>query len=188
MSHDTTLINQQRMPFDDDAELWLFGYGSLIWKAEFPYHERRPAHIEGWARRFWQGSHDHRGTPDAPGRVVTLIEQPGAICQGMAYRISAETLRPLDIREKNGYLRELVTLHFHDGSHGEGLVYLATEDNAAFLGDASLDDMARQIASSHGPSGPNRDYLLNLAESLEALGAEDRHVFELAERVRSYWS
>ncbi|WP_189467841.1 gamma-glutamylcyclotransferase [Litchfieldella qijiaojingensis] len=186
MTLDTTHINQQRMPLDDQAELWLFGYGSLIWKAEFPYHERRPAHIEGWVRRFWQGSHDHRGTPEAPGRVVTLISEPGAICQGMAYRIDAETLRPLDIREKNGYLREIVTLHFTDGSHAEGLVYIATQDNAAFLGEAPFNAMAEQIATAHGPSGPNRDYLLNLATSLEGLGAEDRHVFELADRVRDY--
>lgn len=184
MTLDTTHINQQRMSFDDDAAIWLFGYGSLIWKAEFPYHERRPARIEGWARRFWQGSHDHRGTPQAPGRVVTLIEATNAICHGMAYRIDAGTLRPLDIREKNGYLREIVTLHFPDGSHAEGLVYLATEGNAAFLGDAPLDAMAHQIAAANGPSGPNRDYLLNLAEALEALGAEDLHVSELAERVR----
>lgn len=188
MTLDTTHINQQRMPLDDQAELWLFGYGSLIWKAEFPYHERRPAHIEGWARRFWQGSHDHRGTPETPGRVVTLIEATNAICYGMAYRIDAETLRPLDIREKNGYLREIVTLHFPDGSHAEGLVYIATEDNAAFLGEAPLNVMAEQIASAHGPSGPNRDYLLNLATSLEGLGAEDRHVFELADQVRRYSS
>ncbi|SDL27415.1 Cation transport regulator ChaC [Franzmannia pantelleriensis] len=184
MSLDTTHINHQRMPIADDAELWLFGYGSLIWKAGFPYLERRPAYIEGWARRFWQASHDHRGTPRAPGRVATLIHQPGALCHGMAYRISGEVLGGLDIREKNGYLRETTLMHFADGSHAEGLLYLATEDNAAFLGDAPLDTIARQIATAHGPSGANRDYLLNLAAALEDLGAEDAHVFALAERVR----
>ncbi|MGQ4879432.1 gamma-glutamylcyclotransferase [Billgrantia sp. LNSP4103-1] len=186
MTVDTTSLNRERNFFAASQTLWLFGYGSLIWKAEFPFHERRPAHIEGWARRFWQGSHDHRGTPDAPGRVATLVESPGAHCQGMAYRIDAATLGPLDIREKNGYLRERVTLHFHDGSHTEGLIYLATEKNAAFLGDAPLDEMAHQIANAQGPSGANRDYLLNLATALEDLGAVDEHVFELAERVERY--
>ncbi|MDX5432607.1 MAG: gamma-glutamylcyclotransferase [Halomonas sp.] len=185
MTVDTTSLNQERNFFTTGQTLWLFGYGSLIWKAEFPFHERRPAHIVGWARRFWQGSHDHRGTPEEPGRVATLVESPGAICQGMAYRIDADTLGPLDIREKNGYLRERVVLHFHDGSHAEGLIYLATEGNAAFLGDAPLEEMARQIATAHGPSGANRDYLLHLAEALEHLGAEDSHVFGLAARVRS---
>ncbi|MBD3896327.1 gamma-glutamylcyclotransferase [Halomonas sp. ML-15] len=183
MTLDTRLINQQRMPIDDSAELWLFGYGSLIWKAGFDYLERRPAHIEGWARRFWQASHDHRGTPEAPGRVVTLIRQPGALCQGMAYRIGGEVLGGLDIREKNGYLRETTLMHFADGSHAEGLLYLATQNNAAFLGDAPLDTMARQIATAQGPSGPNRDYLLNLATALEDLGADDPHVFALADSV-----
>lgn len=181
---DTTHINRERVFFTGQQTIWLFGYGSLIWKAEFPFHERRPAYIEGWARRFWQGSHDHRGTPDAPGRVATLVEAPGAICQGMAYRIDAETLGPLDVREKNGYLREQTVLHFADGSHAEGLIYLATADNAAFLGNAPLDDIARQISTAHGPSGPNSDYLLHLADALEDLGAEDSHVFTLAERVR----
>lgn len=184
MSFDTRHLNQQRMPLDDEATVWLFGYGSLIWKAGFPYHERKPATISGWARRFWQGSHDHRGTPDAPGRVVTLIEAPEALCHSMAYHIDAKTLGPLDHREKNGYVRETVTLHFHDGSHAEGLVYIATEDNAAFLGDAPIEAMAEQIHQAHGPSGPNRDYLLNLASALEALGAEDAHVFALADQVR----
>lgn len=183
MTHDTTHLNRERIFFDPDETIWLFGYGSLIWKAEFDYHERRPAHVEGWARRFWQGSHDHRGTPEAPGRVVTLVESPDTICQGMAYRIDAEILKQLDIREKNGYLRELATLHFPDGSHAEGLIYLATEDNAAFLGDAPLDAMAHQIAAACGPSGPNRDYLFNLAVALENLGANDPHVAALAERV-----
>lgn len=185
MTFDTTQLNRERVFFKERETLWLFGYGSLIWKAEFAFHERRPAHIEGWARRFWQGSHDHRGTPEAPGRVVTLVESPGAICQGMAYRIDSETLGPLDVREKNGYLREQAVLHFAEGDNTEGLIYLATADNAAFLGDAPLDDMARQIAAAQGPSGANRDYLLNLAAALECLGAEDQHVFELAARIRT---
>lgn len=114
--------------------------------------------------------------------MATLVRDPGALCHGMAYRITPEVLTPLDVREKNGYLREVVTLCFDDpaGGRAEGLVYLATEDNAAFLGDAPLDAIAEQIARAHGPSGPNRDYLLNLAEALRELAVEDPHVFALA--------
>ncbi|XKE44495.1 gamma-glutamylcyclotransferase [Halomonas organivorans] len=186
MVQDTTALNRRMTHFDDRDSLWLFGYGSLIWKAGFPYLERRPACIRGWTRRFWQGSHDHRGTPEAPGRVATLVPEPGALCHGMAYRITPETLRPLDVREKNGYLREVTTLFFEGGETAQGLTYIATEDNAAFLGEAEPTTMARQIAEAHGPSGPNRDYLLNLAEALEALGVEDPHVADLARRVHAH--
>ena len=65
-------------------------------------------------------------------------------------------------------------------------MYIAPTDNFAYLGPAPLDDMARQIATSHGPSGSNRDYLLALADALRALNAHDEHVFELESAVRSY--
>ncbi|MDX5329335.1 MAG: gamma-glutamylcyclotransferase, partial [Marinobacter sp.] len=88
--------NRTRYNFDGIDSVWLFGYGSLIYKVDFPFLEQRPASIRGWARRFWQGSHDHRGTPEAPGRVVTLIEQPGAVCRGMAFRVSPNVFEYLD--------------------------------------------------------------------------------------------
>lgn len=165
--------------FDGHEHVWLFGYGSLIYKADFPYVERRPASIDGWVRRFWQGSHDHRGTPAAPGRVVTLIPQSGSICHGMGYRITPQTLDQLDVREKNGYLRVITALTLDDERQVEGLVYIATEENAAFLGHASDSEIAAHIARSAGPSGPNRDYLLQLAQALREMQADDPHVFAI---------
>ncbi|MCB1684976.1 MAG: gamma-glutamylcyclotransferase [Pseudomonadales bacterium] len=171
------------------AHQWLFGYGSLIWRPDIDYIERRPAQLRGWSRRFWQGSHDHRGMPSQPGRVVTLIEAPAAYCDGMAYLVdaatAAETFAALDHREKNGYERHELPLQFHhDNSIRHGLVYVARQDNHAFLGETSLAEMAQQIAASKGPSGLNSDYLFDLARALRELGFEDPHVFELEVAVR----
>ncbi|USX28657.1 gamma-glutamylcyclotransferase [Oxalobacteraceae bacterium OTU3CINTB1] len=199
MTADTIAINQMMDQFDGHHSVWLFGYGSLIYKADFPYLQRRPASITNWTRRFWQGSHDHRGTPEAPGRVVTIIEQAGAICHGMAYLVTPEVFAHLDHREKNGYLRLATTISFDDGDSGSnsgsnsgsdsgsdsdsdsvvGLVYIATPDNTAFLGEASEQEIARHIARSIGPSGPNSDYLNHLAHALRELGRHDQHVFEI---------
>jgi len=169
---------------------WVFGYGSLIWRADFPHHERRRADVRGWARRFWQGSHDHRGTPDAPGRVVTLVEQADAVCVGAAYRVDEAVFEHLDHREKNGYERVGVTMRL-SATHGappagdtvNGVTYIASPGNVAFLGPADIDDMVAQIARSRGPSGSNRDYLFQLAAALNDLGCQDDHVGALIGRL-----
>lgn len=179
MSHNTIAINQRMNKFNGHKRVWLFGYGSLIFKADFPFIDRRPAYIGGWSRRFWQGSHDHRGTETAPGRVVTLVPDAGALCHGMAYLVTPEEFAHLDHREKNGYLRLATEMHFDDGSSDEGIVYIATHENEAYLGPADELDIARQIATARGPSGPNSEYLLGLAQALRELGKPDPHVFAL---------
>ncbi|MCP1676912.1 cation transport regulator ChaC [Natronocella acetinitrilica] len=176
----TITINQRRHALQDGIPVWLFGYGSLIYKADFPWLLRRPGSISGWVRRFWQGSHDHRGTPKAPGRVVTLVEEPGAVCHGMAYQVTPEVFDHLDRREKNGYLRLSLPFQLDDDERVDGLVYIARADNPAYLGPAPDTAIAAQIAASAGPSGSNRDYLLRLAEALRALRVNDPHVERLA--------
>jgi cation transport regulator ChaC len=179
MTIDTSASNRRMRYFDQHDAVWLFGYGSLIFKADFPWQQRRPASIMHWQRRFWQGSHDHRGTPEKPGRVVTLMPQQDARCVGMAYLISPTVFEQLDFREKNGYYRFVTELQFDDASRAEGLVYIATEDNPAFLGPASEADIARHISDAVGPSGRNVDYLLELAAALRQLTADDAHVFAI---------
>ena len=181
---DTTAVNRLRHDFDGVESVWLFGYGSLIYKVDFPYIERKPATIRGWSRRLWQGSHDHRGTIEKPGRVATLVAEHEAECAGMAYRVTPATFEHLDHREKNGYLRFSMALHFGDCDATEGIVYIAHAQNAAWLGPASEVDIARHVAGASGPSGSNRDYVLKLAQALRELGAHDPHVFAVEAALR----
>ncbi|XP_017012134.2 putative glutathione-specific gamma-glutamylcyclotransferase 2 [Drosophila takahashii] len=202
-SFDTENSNQLEPPAATDEDVWIFGYGSLVWKADFPYIDRRRGFVWGFKRRFYQHSIDHRGIPERPGRVVTLL--PGDPAEdrvyGVAYRIAASqkgaVLDHLDYREKNGY--ERCSLEFHEyqnttaaGGGGDPIqviMYVATQANDSYAGDVwQVPCIARQIFSSAGPSGPNREYLFNLAAAMEQLfpGAVDEHLEELVACVRRH--
>eukprot|EP00656_Telonema_subtile_P031436 TRINITY_DN34400_c0_g1_i2.p1 TRINITY_DN34400_c0_g1~~TRINITY_DN34400_c0_g1_i2.p1 ORF type:complete len:255 (-),score=45.55 TRINITY_DN34400_c0_g1_i2:45-809(-) len=159
------------MPIPDP--LWVFGYGSLTWKTEFPFCEVFDGYIQGWNRRFWQGSTDHRGTPEAPGLVVTCItnEELRELGEpvpteprlhGRCYRVAtddvAAVLDNLDFREKGGYTRAVVEVCRVGAEPVSALLYTANTANPGFIGPAPIDEIASQLKSSHGPSGPNVDY------------------------------
>lgn len=167
------------------GQTWIFGYGSLIWKQGFPFAEARPAWIRGWERRFWQGSTDHRGDERCPGRVVTLVRSLGAVCRGVAFRLRDDereaVIEALDHRERGGYCRLETDLFVADDLAVPGLVYLADETNPHFLGPAPETAIAEQVRAARGLSGPNTEYVRRLALSLRELGADDPHVFTLAE-------
>ena len=169
--------------------MWIFGYGSLVWRPAFEFLEALPAEVRGFDRRFWQGSEDHRGVPGAPGRVVTLIDAPGARVAGMAYRVSAtvaaDVIARLDHREQGGYARRSVQLEMAERHEASATLYLATPENEHWLGPAPLEEMVDQIERSAGPSGRNDEYLLRLDAWLRSVGAEDPHVTELADALRA---
>jgi len=168
------------MGLQSKAPTWVFGYGSLIYKVDFPFLRREMASITGWQRRFWQGSHDHRGTPESPGRVVTLLQAPGVVCRGVAYFVEHSVFDHLDHREKNGYQRFDIDINLTSAEVPvSGVLYVAHAENPAYLGEAAVADVAAHIAAAHGPSGSNRDYLLRLADALRELGERDPHVLEL---------
>jgi cation transport protein ChaC len=168
---------------------FVFAYGSLLWRPDFPYRERVVARVRGMSRRFWQGSPDHRGRPDAPGRVVTLIDEPGADCWGAAYHVDASLwdaiAARLDARESGGFERVEVALELGGGGRGDepAMVYVARAGNPNFLGPASLSEIGAQVRSASGRSGSNLDYVLRLASELRAIGKRDEHVFALAEHL-----
>jgi len=168
---------------------WIFGYGSLIWRPDFSYRQARKAALRGWRRRFWQASPDHRGVPGAPGRVVTLIEDPGAVCWGLAFEVAAsawsEIVARLDEREKNGYTPHHVDIELEDGSWVTALTYIAGPGNPSFVGPAPRAAIATQIAYAVGPSGSNREYLLRLARTLAELDIHDEEVVHLQRAMSS---
>ncbi|KAG5479109.1 hypothetical protein LSCM1_02959 [Leishmania martiniquensis] len=210
----TRYHEQFGLPSFDDHIFVIFGYGSILWKQNFEFDAEYEAYIKGYKRVFYQGSCDHRGVPGQPGRVVTLLpsEDKEARVYGKAYQLPAvpeklnTIFQALDVREKAGYERLLVTLYDPRSSLAAGgkdhqlslaekgvdtrgkavvcLCYSATEDNADYLGPATMEAMARQILNSTGPSGPNKEYLYRLDRSLREMGATDPHVFALAALAR----
>jgi len=176
------------------TDLWIFGYGSLIWKPPPHTQEAIPGFIRGYIRRFWQASEDHRGTPEAPGRVVTLIPREEwatmkdyhqtpeyDVTWGVVYKIDpryrGKVQQDLDFREKNGYTIHNVDVYEHENAPKprvrDAFVYIGTVENPQFVGPAQdAASLARHIFHSVGPSGPNKDYLYKLAHELQQLSPE----------------
>ncbi|GAV84118.1 ChaC domain-containing protein [Cephalotus follicularis] len=176
--------------------MWVFGYGSLIWKAGFHFDDRLVGFVKGYRRVFYQGSTDHRGTPEYPGRTVTLEPAEGEVCWGVAYRISKKedeeiALMHLEVREKQYDMKAYLDFFTEPTGMTPAvsgvMVYIGSPDkklNKNYLGPASLEEIAEQIINAEGPSGPNRDYLFQLEKALLQLGCKDKHVMDLANEVR----
>jgi glutathione-specific gamma-glutamylcyclotransferase len=172
------------------APLWIFGYGSLLFRPGFPHEERRAAVVAGWTRRLDQGSPDHRGTPERLGRVATIVPAAGRAVGGAVYRVAEAdedaVLADLDHREKGGYERLVLTASpLRGGPPITAVTWIASPENPYHLGPAPLAAMLAQIESAVGPSGPNVEYVLRLAEALADLGVPDPHVDEVAAALRA---
>ncbi|XP_026735385.1 putative glutathione-specific gamma-glutamylcyclotransferase 2 [Trichoplusia ni] len=175
--------------------MWIFGYGSLVWKVDFKYEYKIVGYIKGYFRRFYQHSIDHRGTPEKPGRVVTLVQSDDVNSKvfGVAYKIRTEDVeqvtKHLDYREKNGYTKKTVTFYPIDSNHEpfKLTLYVATEDNDSYAGPATIEDLAKQVISCHGPSGSNKEYVYNLAAAMRELApdVDDNHLFALEKAVQT---
>lgn len=173
-----------------DGEMWVFGYGSLIWNPEFPVAERVLAILQDYHRSFCMTSIHHRGTETDPGLVLALDAVPGASCEGVAFRVAdgaeADTLAALRERElvSSAYVERRVPLALTDGRTVTALAYVIERDHPQYCGGMALEEQAQIIARAVGGRGPNTEYLFNTADHLEALGIADAELAWLAERVR----
>ncbi len=168
--------------------LYVFGYGSLIWNPGFTYTSSVLATAHAWKRRLWQGSPDHRGTPEFLGRVVTLVADQESSCRGRLYEVErgneSEVLDYLDLRESGGYQREQVRCTLPDGKHTSALTYIAGESNPNYLGHEPRHQTISCILKAQGQSGSNWDYVIKLDESLRRAGIDDSYIGGIAEELR----
>jgi glutathione-specific gamma-glutamylcyclotransferase len=171
-------------------EMWVFGYGSLIWNPEFPVAERQIARLEGWRRSFCMWSIHHRGSEAEPGLVLALDEGTG-FCDGVGFRVAegaeAETLAALREREliSSAYLERHLPLQLADGREVEALAFVIDPAHVQYCGGLALAAQAEIIARAVGGRGSNRDYLFATASHLAELGIEDPDLTALAAQVRA---
>lgn len=169
-----------------DADLWVFGYGSLMWKPGFEFLEQVPARLIGEHRALCVYSFDHRGTPEKPGLVLGLDR--GGACRGIAFRVAAhlrhDTIDYLRAREQTtNVYREVmrsVWLENEARQRVSALAYVVDRGHVQYAGRLSLAEQLRFVQQGHGRSGNNRDYVLSTVASIEKQGFRDAQLHQLA--------
>ena len=176
------------------GDLWVFGYGSLMWKPGFDFVERRLARLDGFSRRFGMWSWHYRGTREVPGLVLGLDWAPGQSCTGVAFRIEATREREIrDYLQKRelisyAYFETLQRLTLLGAAPSEettcdALCYILDRTHPQYAGGLSLEDQAACIARASGRSGPNAEYLHSTCAHLSEMGIADAGLQALSDRV-----
>jgi cation transport protein ChaC len=168
------------------GDLWVFGYGSLMWRPGFEFIEQVPARLIGEHRALCVYSFDHRGTPEKPGLVLGLDR--GGACRGVAFRVAAkqrgDTIDYLRSREQTTHVyREVmrsVWLEDEARQRVSALAYVVDRGHVQYAGRLSLTEQVRYVRQGHGRSGNNRDYVLSTVKSIEAQGFRDTQLHRLA--------
>ena len=171
------------------AELWVFAYGSLMWRPGFAFSERANAALIGAHRSLCIYSFHHRGTAERPGLVLGLDE--GGACRGVAFRVAAEkrdeTLAYLRAREQvtDVYLEAIKPVSLLDGlgRDCEAVCYVADRGHPQYAGRLSIEAQARLVRPASGQSGTNIEYVLNTVRHLEEAGIHDVELTALAKRL-----
>jgi cation transport protein ChaC len=176
-----------RILFDhDEGDLWVFGYGSLMWKPEMEFAETRPALLNGWHRRFCLWQWRWRGSRRNPGLMLALDR--GGACRGMAYRLAAPDVRAKVLKvwrremTGNGYLPRWMTLRSVQGPL-RGLVFVANTEGERYAGKIPDELIADHMAHACGEAGSSAEYLLQTVLRCEELGIHDRFLWRLQELV-----
>lgn len=159
--------------------MWVFGYGSLMWRPGFEHVERAEALLRGYRRRLCVVSRHHRGTATRPGLVMGLDR--GGACRGVAYRVPAaavpETLAYLDEREIAHYpvyRRSTVTIDIGGTARHRAVTYTVDRREADYAGALTVTEQAAVVSGAEGLSGLNTDYLRQTVEHIHAMGLRDR--------------
>ena len=174
----------------ESGDLWVFGYGSLMWRPEFTYLERESARLIGLHRALCVFSFVHRGTPERPGLVLGLDR--GGMCRGIAYRVAAakraETVGYLRAREQvtSVYLETMRQIELEDSARRrvQALCYVVDRSHVQYAGRLTLAESLHHVRQGHGQSGANRDYVLETVHALEAVGYRDTELHLLAAQLR----
>jgi glutathione-specific gamma-glutamylcyclotransferase len=160
----------------DGCDVWIFGYGSLMWDPGFAFVEARPGLLRGYHRSFCVYSHRYRGTPERPGLVLGLDR--GGACKGIAYRVPAA-----DVASALHYLweREMANRTYHlkevalatAGGTVMARSFAVDRTHKNYAGRLPLEETARLILQGIGARGPCRQYLENTVRELKKLGLVD---------------
>ena len=156
------------------CDLWIYCYGSLMWDPGFHFAEVRLADIEGYQRRFTLKINLGRGSRDYPALMLSLEPQQGC-CRGLAFRIAADSVHAetaiLWRREmlRGGYAPAVVPMLTPQGPI-EALAFVSNPSHPSYVGELPFAETASMIASGKGILGTNREYLVQLAMQLGALG------------------
>ncbi len=173
-------------PRDDTGDIWVFGYGSLMWRPGFAHRAAAPALLRGYHRAFCVTSYRHRGTRERPGLVLGLDR--GGSCRGRAFRVAAAdasaVLDYLDERELIDYPYRRASVPIRAaGRRVAALTYLVDVTDAQYAGRLAPERAAEIIRGAHGISGANSDYLRDLIAHLDELGIPDGPLHALARLV-----
>jgi cation transport protein ChaC len=170
--------------WDGQAPLWIFGYGSLIWKPELVFDRRITARVHGYHRRLCLWSRINRGTPECPGLVAGLDR--GGSCAGVVYRVPGAAVRPqferLWEREMfmGSYAPRWLDCRLVDGTRVPALAFVVRQDAPNYAGrltEPQILDVFRR--GSCGRFGTSLDYLVNTVRSLHEHGLRDPHLERL---------